>query len=168
MKRLFVALLVILLICSLLAGCGTKEKIEQKVGEKIAEEAVEKALGDKNTDIDIDGDKITVKDKEGGTLTFGGGEWPDIDFIPEFKQGKIISATHDSKGKAMIIMEEVDRKSFEDYRENIKKLFPEEPYEMHADDSLFYEGKNTKGERVSVQYFINDNSLIISGKRESE
>src|SRR5690606_19089764 len=146
MKRLFVALLVILLICSLLAGCGTKEKIEQKVGEKIAEEAVEKALGDKNTDIDIDGDKITVKDKEGGTLTLGGGEWPDIDFIPEFKQGKIISATHDSKGKAMIIMEEVDRKSFEDYRENIKKLFPEEPYEMHADDSLFYEGKNTKGE----------------------
>ena len=168
MKRLFVALLMILLICSLLAGCGTKEKIEQKVGEKIAEEAVEKALGDKNTDIDIDGDKITVKDKEGGTLTFGGGEWPDIDFIPEFKQGKIISATHDSKGKAMIIMEEVDRKSFEDYRENIKKLFPEEPYEMHADDSLFYEGKNTKGERVSVQYFINDNSLIISSKRESE
>ena len=168
MKKLPVALLVLLLTCSLLTGCGVKEKIEQKVGEKIAEEAVEKALGDKNTDIDIDGDKITVKDKEGGTLTFGGGEWPDIDFIPEFKQGKIISATHDSKGKAMIIMEEVDRKSFEDYRENIKKLFPEEPYEMHADDSLFYEGKNTKGERVSVQYFINDNSLIISGKRESE
>ncbi len=71
MKRLFVALLVIILACSLLAGCGTKEKIEQKMGEKIAEEVVEKALGDKNTDIDIDGDKITVKDKEGGTLTLG-------------------------------------------------------------------------------------------------
>jgi len=46
-----------------------------------------------NTDIDIDGDKITVKDKEGGTLTLGSGEWPDIDYIPEFKQGQIVSAT---------------------------------------------------------------------------
>jgi len=59
------------------------------MGEKIAEEVVEKALGDKNTDIDIDGDKITVKDKEGGTLTLSSGEWPDIDYIPEFKQGQL-------------------------------------------------------------------------------
>ena len=32
----------ILLACSLLAGCGVKEKIEQKVGEKIVEKVVEK------------------------------------------------------------------------------------------------------------------------------
>jgi hypothetical protein len=165
MKRLSIALLVILLICSLLAGCGTKEKIEQKVGEKLVEEAVEKALGDENTEIDLDGDKITVKDKEGETLSLGSAEWPpDIDYIPEFKQGQIISAAHDSDGNVMIMLEEVERKSFEDYLENIKKLFPEEPYEMQADEYLLFEGKNAKGEKISLQYFLNDNSLTIVGR----
>ncbi|HHU17635.1 MAG TPA: hypothetical protein GXZ70_05365 [Clostridiales bacterium] len=167
MKRLSVAFLVILLACSLLVGCCTKEKIEQKVGEKLAEEAVEKILGDENAEVDIDGEKITVKGKEGETLSLGGAEWPDIDYIPEFKQGRIISAAHDSNS-AMIILEEVDRKNFKDYLEDIKKVFTEENYEMQAEEYLLFEGKNTKGEKIVLQYFTNDNSLTIIGGRESE
>ncbi len=63
MKKLSVALLVILLACSLLTGCGAKEKIEQKAGEKIVEEVVEKVAGDENTEVDVDGGKIKVEGK---------------------------------------------------------------------------------------------------------
>ena len=164
MKKLSVALLVILLACSLLTGCGVKEKIEQKVGEKVIEEIV----GDEDVDIDIDGDKITVKGKDGETLTMGGVEWPDIDYIPEFKKGEIISAANDGEGNVMIILEKVDRNDFEDYVEGIKKDFPEETNEMQVEEYLLFEGKNAKGEKAVIQYFINDNSLTIIGKRESE
>lgn len=168
MKKLAVLLLVILLACSLLPGCGVKEKIEQKVGEKIVEKVVEKAVGDENTKVDIDGGKITVKGKDGESFTIGGTEWPDIDYIPEFKKGQIISATNDGQGNAMIILEEVDRKSYEDYLENIKNDFPEEANEMQVEEYLLYEGKNAKGEMVAVQYFIKDNSLTIIANRESK
>jgi len=168
MKKLPVALLVILLFCSLLAGCGVKENIEQKLSEKIVEKVVEKAVGDENTKVDIDGEKITVKGKEGESFTIGGTEWPDIDYIPEFKKGQIISATNDGQGNAMIIIEDVDQKSYEDYLENIKNDFPEEANEIQLEEYLLYEGKNAKGEMVAVQYFIEDSSLTIIGNRESQ
>lgn len=166
MKKLSVVLLLILLTCSLLTGCGVKEKIEQKVGEKIVEKVVEKAVGDENTKVDIDGGKITVKGKEGESVTFGAGEWPDIDYIPEFKKGEIISAAKDGDGNVMIIMEKVDRKDFEDYKEIIKKDFPEAANEMEVDEYVFYEGRNSKGEFVSIQYYINDKSFTIIAKRK--
>ncbi|MGI5838491.1 MAG: hypothetical protein ACOX8W_02380 [bacterium] len=168
MKKLPVALLVLLLTCSLLTGCGVKEKIEQKVGEKIVEKVVEKAVGDENTKIDIDGEKITVKGKEGESFTLGGTEWPDIDYVPEFEKGQIISAANDGEGNVMIILEKVDRKDFEDYMESIKKDFPEETNEIQAEEYLLFEGQNAKGEMVAIQYFINDNSLTIIGNRESD
>jgi hypothetical protein len=167
MKKILVSLLVILLVCSLLAGCGAKEKIEQKVGEKIVEKAVEKAVGG-NADVDIDGGKVTVTDKEGKSLTIGGTEWPNIDYIPEFKKGQIISATNDGEGNVMIIFQEVDRKDFEDYVESIKKGFPEETNEMQLEKYLLFEGKNSKGEKAMIQYFISDKSLTIIGNRKSD
>lgn len=168
MKKLLVALLVILLACSLLAGCGVKGKIEQKVGEKIAEKVVEKAISDENTKVDIDGDKITIKGKDGESLSLGLSEWPDIDYLPEFKKGNIISAAKDAEGNVMIIMEKVDRKDFEDYVGVIKEDFTEETSEIQAEEYLVFEGKNAKGQRAAVQYYINDNSLTIIGKKKSE
>jgi hypothetical protein len=168
MKKLSVALLVILLVCSLLTGCGVKEKIEQKAGEKIVEEVVEKVAGDENTEVDINGGKITVKGKEGESFSLGGTEWPDIDYIPEFKKGQIISAANDGEDSVMIILEKVDRNDFEDYVEDIKNDFPEEINEIQVEEYLLFEGKNVKGEMVAIQYYINDNSLTIIGNRESE
>lgn len=168
MKKIPIAFLVILLACSLLTGCGVKEKIEQKVGEKIVEKVVEKAVGDENTKVDIDGGKITVKGKEGESITLGGTEWPDIDYIPEFKKGKIISAANDGEGNVMIILEKVDQKDFENYLESIKKDFPEETNEMQMEEYLLFEGKNAAGEKAVIQYFIGDKSLTIIGNRESE
>lgn len=168
MKKKPVVLLVILLVCFLLTGCGVKEKIEQKVGEKLVEKVVEKAVGDENTKVDIDGEKITVKGKDGESFTIGSSEWPDIDYIPEFKKGKIISTTNDGEGNAMIILEKVDQKDFEDYVESIKKDFPEETNEMQVEEYLLFEGKNAESQMVVIQYFVEDNSLTIIGNRESE
>lgn len=163
MKRLFVVLLVILLTCSLLASCGTKEKIEEKAAEKIMEEA----LSDENAEVDIDGEKITVKGKDGEIVTIGGAEWPDIDYIPEFKKGRIISAAYDSNS-AIITIEEVDQKSYDDYLEDIMKSFTDETYNMQTEDFLAFEGMNDKGEKVALQYYINDKTLTIVGNRESQ
>ena len=63
MKKILVLVLVLLFVFSI-AGCGVKEKIEQKVGEKIAEKVIESASGDKDTKVDIDGGKITIKNEK--------------------------------------------------------------------------------------------------------
>ncbi len=162
------AVLVAVLLPFLLTGCGIKEKIEQKVGEKITETVVEKAVGDGNTKVDIDGETVTVKGKDGDSFTLGGMQWPDIDYIPEFKKGQIISASNDGEGNVMIIVEDVDQQDYNDYLEKIKNEFTEETNEMQVEEYLLYEGKNAAGELVAVQYFKEDNSLTIIGNRDSE
>ncbi|HHX77393.1 MAG TPA: hypothetical protein GX697_03485, partial [Firmicutes bacterium] len=108
MKKLLVPVFLIFLFSLLIAGCRAKEDIGQKIGEKI----VEGIVGNENVDIDIDDDKITVKGKDGETLTLGGIEWPDIDYIPEFKKGEIISASNDGQGNVMILFEKVAQADF--------------------------------------------------------
>ncbi len=164
MKKATVALLLILLTCTLTAGCGIKSKIEQKIGEKIVEKVVEGALSSEDAKVDIDGGKITFKGKEGESITFGGGEWPDVDYLPEFKKGQILTSTNDSKGNVMIVLEEVEQKDFEDYKTVIKKNFPEQTYDVQAEEYIIYEGKNSKGQKVVIQYYLEDKNLTIIGK----
>lgn len=167
MKKTVVVLMVTLL-SFLVTGCGIKEKIEQKAAEKIAETIVEQALSDGNTKVDIDGDTFTVKGEDGASFTLGGTQWPDIDYLPEFKKGEIISSTNDGAGNVMIIIEEVEQQDYQDYVAKIKKDFTEENNEMQVEEYLLFEGKNAAGELVLVQYFIGDNSLTIIGNRDSE
>lgn len=165
MKKIAVALLLILLACLLLAGCGIKSKIEQKIGEKIVEKVVEGALSSNDAKVDIDGGKITVKGKDGESVIFGGGEWPDVDYLPEFKKGQILTSTNDSEGNVMIVFEKVEQKDFEDYLKSIKKAFPEETYDVQSEEYLLFEGKNSKGQKAILQYFTGDKSLTIIGKK---
>mgnify|MGYP001472069987 CR=1 FL=1 len=51
----------------------------------------------------------------------------------------------------MIILEEVNQKDFEDYMESIKKDFSEETNEMQIEEYIFFECKNSKGEKVAIQ-----------------
>jgi hypothetical protein len=163
-----VVVLMVTLLSFLVTGCGIKEKIEQKAAEKIAETIVEQALSDGNTKVDIDGDTFTVKGEDGASFTLGGTQWPDIDYLPEFKKGQIISASNDGEGNVMIIVEDVDQQDYNDYLEKIKNEFTEETNEMQVEEYLLYEGKNAAGELVAVQYFKEDNSLTIIGNRDSE
>ena len=63
-------ILIIIILSTLLTGCGARQKMEEKIAEKI----IEQAVGD--ADIDIDGDEITIK-TEDGDVSFGSTEWPD-------------------------------------------------------------------------------------------
>lgn len=167
MKKLAVLFLVTVLIV-LPAGCGVKEKIENKVSEKLTETIIEKAVGDENTKVDIDGDKITVKNEDGEELTIGGSEWPQVDYLPEFKAGNIISVVKDGEGYVMIVLEEVEKKDYENYLEDIKKEFTEDVNQMELDEYTLFEGKNGKGYLVVIQFSPKDKSLTIIGNNETE
>ncbi|MDD4680003.1 MAG: hypothetical protein PHP79_03810 [Clostridia bacterium] len=166
-KKILVLSLIIGLVFSL-AACGAKEKIEEKVGEKITETIIEKAVGDENTQVDIDGDTIKIKDTDGGEVSLGGTEWSEIDYLPEFKGGNMISAANDSEGKVMIILEKVEENDYKNYVEDINKDFTENVKQIDTDEYSLFEGKNGKGYRVAVQYFHGDKSLTIIGNNESQ
>lgn len=57
MKKYLIGFLVLVLAMAL-AGCGAKEKLEQKAAEALVEKVMEKSG---SGDVDIDGDKVTVK-----------------------------------------------------------------------------------------------------------
>lgn len=167
MKKILVLSLIMGLVF-LLAGCGAKEKVEQKVGEKITEKIIEKAVGDEDTQVDIDGDTIKIKDADGDEVSLGGNEWPEIDYLPEFKGGNMISAANDSEGKLMILLEKVEENDYKNYVEDINKDFTEDVTQMETDEFSLFEGRNGKGYRVAVQYFYEDKSLTIIGNNESQ
>jgi len=160
-KKLSIFFLILILVLSL-AGCGVKEKIENKVGEKIAEKVLESASGDKNTKVDISDGKVTIKDKESGTeATFGGTEWPKEIPIPVFKGGKVSSVVHDGKESSMIMLEEVEKKDFENYCQEIKKDFTEDVFEMTSGEALSFAAENSKGFVVQLTYDSSAKVLTI-------
>jgi predicted small lipoprotein YifL len=165
-KILALSLLLVLIIS--LAGCGVKKKIEEKASEKIAETLIEKAVGDKDTKVDIAGDTIKITDSAGGEVSLGGTEWPEVDGLPEFKGGSIISAAKDGEGNVMVILEEVEEKDYNNYVDSISKDFTENVTQVESEDYLLYEGKNSQGYSVAVQYFRGDKTLSIIGKNDGQ
>ncbi|MGI6224926.1 MAG: lipoprotein [Peptococcales bacterium] len=167
MRKMLIIFIVFFLVLSL-AGCGVKEKIESKVSEKIVEKTLETVVGDGDTKIDIDGGKITVKDKDGGEATFGGTEWPKngiSDYIPEFKAGKISGVIQNADSSALIMVEEVKKKDFESYYEKIKKDFTENVFEMNSDDAITFFGENGKDFAVQLTYEVENEILTIGGSK---
>jgi predicted small lipoprotein YifL len=167
MKRMLVWLLLLVLVFSL-AGCGVKKKVEEKAGEKLAETLIEKAVDDKDTKVDIEGDTLKITDAEGGEVTLGGTKWPDVPGLPKFEGGSILSVAKDGEGNVMIIMEEVEEKDYRDYVERISKDFTENVVQMESQDYLLYEGKNSQGYFVAVQYYPGDKTFSLIGKNEGQ
>ena len=167
MKKILIMLLVIALVFTL-TGCGVKDNIEKKVGEKITETIIEKAVGDENTKVDIDGETITIKGADGGEVSLGGTKWPEVDYLPEFKAGDIISAAKDGDGNVMIILEKVEKKDYENYVKAIQKDFTEDVAQMETEEFTLFEGRNGKGNVVALQYFHQDKTFTIIGKKENQ
>ncbi len=150
MKKILVGLLAFVLILAL-AGCGAGEKISEKAGEKLAEKVISEVGGG---DVDIDGDKLTIKGEDGEAVVFGETEWPTSDLaksIPEFKGGKIVTVM-DLNDALHISLEEASKADFADYLEEIKQTFTEESYDMQSQEIITYGAKNEEGIEVSLSY----------------
>ena len=155
MKKISFVLIIIVLLW-LFTGCGAKQTMEDKIAEKIVEGVV-------GSDIDIDGDEVTIKTDE-GDVTFGSTEWPNTELsskIPEFKKGKIVSVMN-SEANLIIMIEEVEEKDFMDYYERIKGEFKEEPYESKSGETIAYMGNNEDGINITASYGTGDKTVFIS------
>ena len=159
MKKKLVLILVVLLTVSLI-GCGAKEKLEEKAIEAVAEKVIEKAGGG---DVDIDGDKVTVKGEDGEEATFGSTDWPTSELaknIPEFKGGKIVSVM-EASDSLIISIEEASKKDFDEYFNEIKKIYTNQSYDMKTEDGITYGASDDKGYGVTIIYGA-DETLNIS------
>ncbi|MEL7622767.1 MAG: hypothetical protein AAGU12_04185 [Clostridiales bacterium] len=164
MRKYLISFLVLVLALAL-AGCGVKEKLEQKAAEALVEKVMEKSG---SGDLDIDGDKVTVKGENGQEFTFGGGEWPTSDLakaVPEFKDGDIISVMSTDEAVA-IGFENVKEEDVVAYFEKIKKDFKENVVEINSDDVVIYGAENTDGISVALQYSENSFSITLSKNGE--
>ncbi|MGI6685561.1 MAG: DUF6591 domain-containing protein [Bacillota bacterium] len=165
MKKIWIALLLVALMMSFTA-CGAKEKLENKVGEAIGEKILEEIGGG---DVDIDGDKVTIKGEDGTEASFGGSEWPESDVlqtVPEFKEGTITSVMT-SEAYAMIIIEEVKEQDFAEYYDEIKASFTKDAFEMNLDGIISYAAGNDKGISVQLSYDKENQTVsIAAGKAE--
>ncbi len=146
MKKILIYLLTFMLLISF-TGCGAKEKLEEKVAEKVFEEAG-------GGDLDIDGDKITIKGDNGDKVTFGDSKWPTSELaknIPEFKDGTV-SGMMETTDSIVITLESVQEEDVLPYWETIKKDFPKDVYEMIATDFITVSGYDDEGINVSLVY----------------
>lgn len=95
MKRLLVVVLVVAVVLAL-GGCA---KISDKIGEEVGEKIVGSATG---TDVEVDGDEVTIQTDEGDvTLNSTEGELPE-DFpsdFPKYDDAKVDSTSSWASGE---------------------------------------------------------------------
>lgn len=154
MKKILICLLTFILLFAF-TGCGVKEKLGEKVAEKVFEE-----VG--GGDLDIDGDKVTIKGNNGETVTFGDSKWPTSELaksIPEFKDGTV-NGVLESADSIVITLESVQEEDVPPYWETIKKNFPEDVYEMNSSGFSTFSGSNDESLTVSLAYM--DEMLTIT------
>ncbi|NLW44930.1 MAG: hypothetical protein GXY92_07070 [Syntrophomonadaceae bacterium] len=167
-KKIIVVLISILMVLTL-ASCGVREKVNEKIFEKVTETVINKATGGA-ADIDLDGDKLTIKGEDGEELTIGGSEWPDsgaATMIPEFKHGKVVSAFN-SDASCAIVLEEVQEQDFKDYLDELKGLgYTENSYTFSQETAQTYSAEAEDGSAISVTYNGNDQTLTISFRAAS-
>lgn len=158
MKKITIYLLMLALAISL-GGCGIKEKIEQKAAEAIAEKVIGGAAG---TDVDIDGETITIKGEDDQMMVIGENKWPTSDLaksIPEFKAGKIVSVV-DINGSLFIMIEDTSEEDYKSYLDEIKKTFTEGSYELDTDTGMVYGASNDKKISIILSYDKNEGTSI--------
>lgn len=158
MKKSIVIFVILALICFVSVGCGAKDKLEEKAAEKLAEEMLEQGGAE---DVDIDGDKVTIKGEDGEEVTFGGDEWPESDLaknIPEFSKGKFANIMETSN-YLMVSFEEVKETDAVAYIEKNKSDFTLDNYESKSEDTISWVGANDEGLKLSLT--LADTSFTI-------
>lgn len=160
MKKILICLLTFMLLFSF-TGCGAKEKLEEKAAEKVFEEA-------SGGDLDIDGDKVTIKGDNGEKVTFGDNKWPTSELaknIPEFKDGTV-NGVLESADSIVITLESIKEENVSLYWETIKKDFSKDVYEMIATDFITISGSNDAGINVSLVYMSEVLTITITAPQQ--
>lgn len=156
MKKIRICLLTFILLFAFV-GCGAKEKLEEKIAEKVFE-------GAGGGDLDIDGDKITIKGDNGETMTFGDSVWPASELaknIPEFKDGTV-NGVMETPDSLVITVESVQKEGAFSYFETIKKDFPQDAIEMNAQDTVTFSGNNDAGINITLMYMSESLTITVT------
>jgi hypothetical protein len=164
----------------LLSGCNLEKKIEEGITEGILENATD----DEDVEVEIDGDEITYSTEEGevtldeeGGYTFegedgevmtvsGDNEWPEglaAEKLPKFDKG-VITTTMNLNDSCMLIIEEVEKKDYEEYVEKVKdEGFTEGVYESKSDELSAYGAYLDDNKTcIAVDYYTEESSMSIS------
>lgn len=165
MKKLVIFGIAILLVFSL-TGCKSPSQV---VSEKVGEKIIEGAGGGK---VDLDGDKVTVKNKDGSEVVLGGNEWPSDKMakdIPELKKGKVTYVAN-SDVMCMIMVEDVELNDFEDYLAKVKSSgFTKDEVNFSDGSSKSYLAGNEQGVAFQLTYMTERKEVSITvGKSENK
>lgn len=162
-EKVITILLVVFLVAAV-GGCGAKEKMEEKVAESVAEGLINKAV-DGEGKVDLDGDKVSIKGKDGEEFSFGAAEWPDSGAakqIPQLSKGIVVSAVN-SEQFCMIMLEEVDQEDFGRYLEDIKAQgFTSDSYEFTSDTAYNYSATKDENTKISLMYDSEAKAVTIN------
>ena len=122
-RMLVCALLGIVLIVavSMPASCS-----KEKVSEKMTERVLEKATGEKS-DVDIDGENVSIKTGDASVQMNKTDKWPSdmFDGVPRFTYGKVERVTTASEGgmkKFNVYLRDVPDDASEKYSAELNKL----------------------------------------------
>lgn len=162
-KRIVVILISTLMMLSL-ASCGISDKVNEKVTEEVTEGVLNKVIGE-GADIDIDGEKMTLKGEDGEELSFGGTEWPDSGaaaLIPEFKEGTLVSSFN-TETSCIIALEDVEKQDFERYLEEVKNLgYTNETVDFTMESTQSYTASSDDSSKISVTYDSESTGMSIT------
>ncbi len=158
MKRHGVIALTLLLLCTL-AGCKSP-------GKMIGEKAVENITGG---EVEVDGDKVTVKTEDGLYAAIGGGEWPADQMgakIPKLEAGKVAFVAN-AEETCTLIVGEVKQEAFEDYLDKVTDAgFTAEPLSYSSDDNRMYLAQDGAGVAITLNYEVKNEILNLSVVQE--
>jgi len=133
-------LLVAALLLSVLvaAGCGKKASGE-KLAEGMMERTLESATGG-NADVDLNGNDVTIKTKDGTTTMSETSEWPSDMFpdVPKFTYGVVERVSKGTEGgmqKFNVYLRDVEDGAFEKYDADIKAAGWESQMMTQSDDA---------------------------------
>lgn len=164
MKKIIIMSMALILVFAL-TGCKSPS---QAISEKATEKIVEGAVGG---NVDVDGNKVTVKGEDGSTVTVGDTKWPKDQLgkeIPEMKDGSITYVAN-SDTLCMVMVEKVRKSEYEGYLAKVKNAGFTQNEASFSDETTKSTGaSNGQGVNFQLTYNSKTEEMNITVGRESQ
>lgn len=162
MKKLSIILISFLIITTLSGAVMLRKKLKKTLRKKI----IDDAIGD-NAEVNIDGEKYSVKYSDGNTLEVASNEWPSgevADIIPKFNKGTMTAAIT-VEGICSINIDNVEEKDFMDCFQKVKDAcFAENPMNLGSNQTTTIYQAGASGEKyIIISYEAEVKHLNIMG-----